>query len=270
MNDAQRLEDALKTVALFVSENNDAANLGLSVNEKLACDGEYNLSQPEKIETVNICFSAIKRNNYLLSDLAFNHSVDCGYYNVRDFLISICEGLNNYLGGVFDARIEYKLREDDNVNYTFDGKLVEKSIYDAVYSLLCSVGNDKKEFSIYAKDMGNELKFIIRSAHPVKNPRNNQKEYNVMFAGFDDYTNKSYAEIAVRRMNGNYKIVYGKSSTKIELSIPNNLMISNSVMREEEAVQRCGEVVMIYKPCERNILKKMFSGVLNIEKEEML
>lgn len=270
MEDKANLDSVLKAVALFTSENTDIANLGLSVNEKLACSGEYTLSQLEKIETVNTCFSAIKRNNYLLSDLAYNPEINCGYYNVRDFLISICEGLNNYLGGVFDASITYMLREDDNVNYTFDGKLVEKSIYDAVYSLLCSVGNSKKEISIYAKDMGNEIKFVVRSAYPVKEPRKNRKEYSVMFSTANDYTDKSYAEIAVQRMNGNYEIVYGKSSTKIEMSIPNNLKIKSYIMQEDEAPIKNGEPVIPYVPCKESALKNMFPVDLIAKLEEML
>lgn len=270
MEDKANIDSVLKSVALFTSENTDIANLGLSVNEKLACSGEYTLSQLEKIETVNTCFSAIKRNNYLLSDLAYNPEINCGYYNVRDFLISICEGLNNYLGGVFDASITYMLREDDNVNYTFDGKLIEKSIYDAVYSLLCGARNAKKDISVYAKDMGNEIKFVVRSAYPVKEPRKNRKEYSVMFSTANDYTDKSYAEIAVQRMNGKYEVVYGKSSTKIELTIPRNLKIKNYIMQEDEAPIKNGEPVMTYELCKESALKKMFPVDLIAKLEEML
>ncbi len=258
----EHIHDVLKSIALFISENTDIANLGLSASEKLVCMGEYNLSQLEQIETINNCFSAIKRNNYLLSDLAYNPEVNCGYYNVRDFLISICKSLNNYLGGVFDAHITYKLREEDNVNYTFDCKLIEKSIYDAVYSLLCGVGAEKKQISIYAKDMGNEIKFVVRSAYPIKEPRRNHEERDIMFLGYDNYTDKSYAEIALERMKGHYKIVYGKSSTKIELSVPSDLETKNYIMREEEPVKRNDEFVMPYEPCGREILEKMFPAIL--------
>lgn len=270
MENNANIDSVLKAVALFTSENTDIANLGLSVNEKLACTGEYNLSQLEKIETVNTCFSAIKRNNYLLSDLAYNPEINCGYYNIRDFLISVCEGLNNYLGGVFDASITYMLREDDNVNYTFDGNLIEKSIYDAVYSLLCSVGNPNKEISIYAKDMGNEIKFVVKSAYLVKEPRKNRKEYSVMFSNSDDYTDKSYAEIALQRMNGSYKVICGKSSTKIEMSIPNNLEIKRYIMQEDESPVRNGEIVMSYAPCKGSTLEKMFPVDLIAKLEERL
>ena len=119
--------DILKPVALFTSENTDIANLGLSVNEKLILMDKYSISQLEHMETINNCFSAIKRNNYLLSDLTYNPGTNCGYYNVRDFLTSICQELNNYLGGVFDAQIIYKLSDEDNVNDTFDANRMEKS-----------------------------------------------------------------------------------------------------------------------------------------------
>ena len=133
---------------------------------------------------------------------------------------------------------------------------------------MCSVGAENAPISIYAKDMGNKLTFVVRSPYPIKEPRKNNKEYGVMFLEFDDYTSKNYAEIALQRMNGEYKIVYGKNSTKIELSIPTNLKLDIRVMREEEVIIRCGEPVMPYAPCGEKVLKEMFPVFLKIESEE--
>ncbi len=243
----------------FVTGVTDIASFEIAALTKALREEECSLRVMETMENAKRGYMKIKRDGYIVSDFR-NYEINNGFYNIREFLQGICSGVNSYLSGIFDVDIEYKIYEEDNVNINFDARLVEKAMYDSIFGLLCEAGVKNRRVSVYSRDLSKHIKICMRCEGACR------KEYtisekDILFSGYGDEGLESFAELAIKRLGGQYKCVYGKSDGKIELYIPKNLKISQLCMKESECKIVLGEKVMVHKMCNKTELERFFGAL---------
>ena len=250
---------AAEVLEFYVKGVMDISNFGIAVLTKSLKEDECPIRTMETLENAKRGYMKIKRDGYLVSDFRA-YKINNGFYNIREFLQGVCSNLNSYISGLFEVDIEYKIYEEDNVNMNFDAKLVEKAMYDSIFGLLCEAGVKKRRVSVYSRDLSKHIKICMR----CEGARPNQyipAEKELLFFGYGTEGVESYAEIAVGRLGGQYKCVYGSNECKVEFYIPKNLKLTQTLMKEEETKIVLGEKVMLHSMCDVEELEKMFGAL---------
>lgn len=251
--------NAAETLAFYVTGVIDKANFAIASLTKAIRECECPLDALESMENAKRCCMEIKRDGYIVSDYRGNE-LNNGYYNIRDYLQDICSGMNNYLSGLFDVDIQYRLNEEDNVNLIFDAKCVEKAVYDGVFGLLCEAGVKNRRVSVYARDLSKYLKICMRCDGASRKDRI-FPEREILFSAYGDEGLGSYAEFAMERLGGKYKCIYGKNDGKIELYIPKTFKLNQKILKEQDCKIVNGEKVMVHKVYNKFKLEQIFGGL---------
>ena len=259
METLSELSTSADLLEYFVMSVMDTASFQIAVLTKTLREEDCPVRAMEAMDSAKRGYMKIKRDGYIISDFK-NYEINNGFYNIRDFLQDLCSGINSYLSGIFDVDIEYKIYDEDNVNINFDARLVEKAVYDAIFGLLCEAGVKNRRVSVYSRDLSKYIKICMRCEGASRN-ENKISERSILFSEYNEEGLESYAELAIKRLGGKYKCVYGKSDGKVELYIPKNLKISQMCMKESECKIVLGEKIMVHKMCDLAQLEKIFGAL---------
>ncbi len=246
--------------ALVTADVMDAVQIGMCAVMDTLKDPAMSGKSMENMFAVQGCFLAIRKAMYIQSDFA-NYSSNFGYYNVNDFMTKVCENLSGYLSGLFDVEIKYERNPDVYHNVCFDGRLVEKAMYDIAYNMM-GYESRGKCITFYVKSSLRYVEFGARTNFPLKGVKRNFAEIEVMYPSVATILEgETYASVAAKQMGGYAKNKYLKNMTRMEIGIPRTLMVSESCMRESKTVISNGERVMVYEVCSRATLRDFFAGI---------
>lgn len=259
MDALSKLTNSADLLEYFVMSVIDTSSFEIATLTKSLKEDECSVRAMEAMENAKRGYMKIKRDGYLVSDFK-NREINNGFYNIREFLQDLCSGINSYLSGLFDVDIEYKIYDEDNININFDARLVEKAVYDAIFGLLCEAGVKNRRVSVYSRDLSKHIKICIRCEGACKSGKG-IPERSILFSEYGEEGLESYAELAIKKLGGKYKCVYGKSDGKVELYIPKNLKISQMCMKESECKIVLGKKVMVHKMCDLAQLEKIFGAL---------
>ena len=259
------LTSASEVLKHYITEVREVSCFGIVSLAKVLSETGTPIRAIESAENAKRGFMKIKSDGELILQNR-RGELNNVRYHIRDFLMKVCGVLNSYLSGIFDVDIEYRLIEEDNVNLIFDGELIEKSIQDGVFGLLCEAGVKNRKVTVYAKDLSRHVKICMRCEFAKEKKISERAE---LFSEYSEKGMGSYAELIMNRIGGQYKYICGQKDSKIELYIPKNLKINQYCLSEEETEIVLGEKVVQYTPCDRSFAEMIFGAFIRAERKEV-
>ncbi len=247
--------------ALLTADRHDSVQIGMSSILEAQKDPSISAAAMAELEIAKNCFLAIRRTEYLEADLARNVK-NIGYYNLTEYMKAVCKNLNNYVSRSFGVEIFYEENIEDYANMSFDGRIVEKCILDAVYNIISAGKGKTKKITLYMDYSERYIQFCIKSNFGTDAPKRNLSEIALLYPEVAMKLNDtSYADLAAQQLGGYAKYKYLKNVTRIEVYIPNNLKVSEGYMRESEMMICCNEAVMVYKVLSEGYMSDFFADL---------
>ena len=247
--------------ALLSAERHDCVQI--SLNSIIIAQKDPNISAAAmaELEIAKHCILAIRRTDYLEADLAHNVK-NIGYYNLVEYMNLVCKNLNNYISRSFGVEVFYEENIEDYINMSFDGRLVEKCILDAVYNIISAGKGKAKKITLYMDYSEKFMQFCIRSNFGTEAPKRNLAEVALLYPEAAGKLNDtSYADLAAQKLGGYAKYKYLKNITRVEVYIPKNLKAAENCMREGRTTICRDEVVMVYEVVSERYLNSFFADL---------
>lgn len=252
-----------------VQEIVDASKTGIAALARIQAECPLPASFMERFESSKACFLSIEKLIYEYSDLV-SHEPHIGYYNVRDYLNEICAGMNRMIYQSFGIDLEFSERNNDDENLAFDGRMVERIVFNILFAIICNKPADEKQrVSVYAKNSAKYMIFCIKSGTNL-DKRLGKDAIDDMTKGMyplSAHTNNGLMEIAYsgnmsKKLGGAVKYCPQKSGDRFEIHIPKNLKIGDGVAKEQESAVRLGERVMVYRLSPPEEIMHIFTKLL--------